>query len=195
MGPASLARCSKLRPRAAIESLDHAYGTGCRSRVLSRWSSFGPLVFAQLAGRHRLRDVVTTMASPSTARAPRPDAAQALHALRPSPSGPRRCTNLLATRCPLPGIRTGAWLPVQQPAHLFGPHHHRPRRACSPRPVSAAPRGPAGPHAAGSRGDIPAFVVLTPGEPSAITVACDGSQGQPRHHGSGVTSTSGSAAA
>jgi hypothetical protein len=38
--------------------------------VLSQWSSFGPLVFAQLAGRHRLRDVVTTMASPSTARAP-----------------------------------------------------------------------------------------------------------------------------
>jgi len=38
--------------------------------VLSRWSQFGALVFAQLAGRHRLRDVVTSMASPSDALAP-----------------------------------------------------------------------------------------------------------------------------
>jgi hypothetical protein len=45
-GPSLLGQVFKLRPRAAIESLDHADGTGCRSRVLSQWSSFGPLVFA-----------------------------------------------------------------------------------------------------------------------------------------------------
>jgi putative transposase len=38
--------------------------------VLSRWSQFGALVFAQLAGRHSLRDVVTAMASQSEALAP-----------------------------------------------------------------------------------------------------------------------------
>ena len=61
-----LGQVFKMRPRAPIESLDHAYGTGRPSRVLSRWSPFGTLVFAQPAGRHRLRDVVTTIASPST---------------------------------------------------------------------------------------------------------------------------------
>jgi len=55
--------------RAHGESLDKIPSTGRPSRVLSRWSQFWALVFAQLAGRHRLRDVVTAMASPSEALA------------------------------------------------------------------------------------------------------------------------------
>jgi hypothetical protein len=69
-GTSILGQVFKMMPRAQIESLDNAYGTGRPSRVLSRWSQFGTLVFAQLAGRHSLRDVVTTMASQSTALAP-----------------------------------------------------------------------------------------------------------------------------
>jgi hypothetical protein len=57
-------------PRAHVESLDKTHSTGRPSRVLSRWSQFGALVFAQLAGRHSLRDVVTAMASQSEALAP-----------------------------------------------------------------------------------------------------------------------------
>ena len=65
-----LGQVLKLMPRAHIESLDKTYSTGRPSRVLSRWSQFGALVFAQLAGRHSLRDVVTAMASQSDALAP-----------------------------------------------------------------------------------------------------------------------------
>jgi hypothetical protein len=52
-GTSLLGQVFKMRPRAPIESLDHAYGTGDYaygtgrpSRVLSRWSPFGTLVFA-----------------------------------------------------------------------------------------------------------------------------------------------------
>jgi putative transposase len=38
--------------------------------VLSRWGQFGALVFAQLAGRHSLRDVVSSLASQAKALAP-----------------------------------------------------------------------------------------------------------------------------
>jgi hypothetical protein len=65
-----LGQVLKLMPRAHIESLDKTYSTGRPSRVLSRWSQFGALVFAQLAGRHSLRDVVTAIASQSDALAP-----------------------------------------------------------------------------------------------------------------------------
>jgi hypothetical protein len=50
--------------------LDKTYRTGRPSRVRSRWSPFGALVFAPWAGRHRLRDVVTALASPADALAP-----------------------------------------------------------------------------------------------------------------------------
>lgn len=69
-GTLILGQVLKLVPRAHIESLDKTYSTGRPSRVLSRWSQFGALVFAQLAGRHSLRDVETVMASQSEALAP-----------------------------------------------------------------------------------------------------------------------------
>lgn len=69
-GTPILGQVLKLMPRAHIESLDKTYSTGRPSRVLSRWSQFGALVFAQLAGRHSLRDVETAMASQSEALAP-----------------------------------------------------------------------------------------------------------------------------
>jgi hypothetical protein len=68
-GTSILGQVLQMMPRAQIESLDNASGTGRPSRVLSRWSPFGTLVFAQLAGSQSWRDVVTTMASPSTALA------------------------------------------------------------------------------------------------------------------------------
>ena len=69
-GTTILGQVLKMIPRSHIESLDNAYGTGRPSRVLSRWSQFGALVFAQLAGRQSLRDVVNSMAAQSTALAP-----------------------------------------------------------------------------------------------------------------------------
>jgi hypothetical protein len=68
-GTISLGHVLNLMSRAHIESLDKTSSTGRPSRVLSRWSQFGALVFAQLAGRHSLRDVVTSMASQSEALA------------------------------------------------------------------------------------------------------------------------------
>jgi hypothetical protein len=69
-GTTILGQVLKRIPRSHIESLDKAHGTGRPSRVLSRWSQFGALVFAHLAGRHSLRDVVHSMESQSTALAP-----------------------------------------------------------------------------------------------------------------------------
>ena len=69
-GTPMLGHVLKRMPRAPIESLDNTSSTGRPSRVLSRWSQFGALVFAQWAGRHSLRAVVTAMASPSAALAP-----------------------------------------------------------------------------------------------------------------------------
>jgi hypothetical protein len=68
-GTPILGQVLTLMPRAHIESLDKTSSTGRPSRVLSRWSQCGAQVFAQLAGRHSLRDVVTAMASPSEALA------------------------------------------------------------------------------------------------------------------------------
>jgi hypothetical protein len=68
-GTIILGHVLKLMPRAHIELWDKTSSTGRPSRVLSRWSPCGALVFAQLAGRHSLRDVVTSMASPSEALA------------------------------------------------------------------------------------------------------------------------------
>src|ERR687895_786420 len=69
-GTTILGQVFKMIPRSHIESLDNVYGTGRPSRVLSRWSQFGALVFAQLAGRQSIRDVVNSMAAQSTALAP-----------------------------------------------------------------------------------------------------------------------------
>ena len=69
-GNSILAQVVEMVPRPQIESLDHEYGTGRPSRILSRWSQFGALVFAQLAGRHSLRDVVSALASQAPALAP-----------------------------------------------------------------------------------------------------------------------------
>jgi hypothetical protein len=68
-GNTVLAQVLKLIPKAQINSLDTEYGTGRPSRVLSRGSQFGALVFAQLAGRQSLRDVVTALASHAQALA------------------------------------------------------------------------------------------------------------------------------
>jgi hypothetical protein len=69
-GNTIFAQVLKMIPRSHIESLDNEHGTGRRSRSLSRWSQFGALVFAQLAGRHSLRDVVQCMAAQAGALAP-----------------------------------------------------------------------------------------------------------------------------
>jgi Transposase DDE domain/Domain of unknown function (DUF4372) len=65
-----LAQVLKLIPRSPIEALDKGHGTGRPSRVLSRWSQFGDLGFAPLAGRHSRRDVVYSRASQAHALAP-----------------------------------------------------------------------------------------------------------------------------
>jgi putative transposase len=70
--------------------------------VLSRWSPFGALVFAQLAGRHRLREVVTSMASPSAALAargvtpPQRSPLAEAHARRPAARSPSLVATLHA---------------------------------------------------------------------------------------------------
>jgi hypothetical protein len=69
-GNTVLAQVLQLIPRAQIEALDQVHGTGRPSRVLRRWSQFGALVFAQLAGRHSLRDVVCSLAAQAHALAP-----------------------------------------------------------------------------------------------------------------------------
>jgi hypothetical protein len=69
-GNTVLAQVLQLIPRSPIEALDKVHGTGRSSRVLSRWSQFGALVFAQLAGRHSLRDVVCSLAAQAHALAP-----------------------------------------------------------------------------------------------------------------------------
>ena len=69
-GNTILAQVLKLISRPQIEWLEHVHGTGRPSRLLSRWSQFGALVFAQLAGRHSLRDVVSALASQAQALAP-----------------------------------------------------------------------------------------------------------------------------
>lgn len=45
-----LAHVLKMISSAHITALDKAHGTGRLSRVLNRWSQFGALVFAPLAG-------------------------------------------------------------------------------------------------------------------------------------------------
>jgi Transposase DDE domain/Domain of unknown function (DUF4372) len=69
-GHTILAQVLKLISRPQIELLEPVHGTGRPSRVLSRWSQFGALVFAQLAGRHSWRDVVSSLASQAQALAP-----------------------------------------------------------------------------------------------------------------------------
>jgi hypothetical protein len=65
-----LGQVLKLMSRSHIEALDKVHGTGHPRRGLSRWSQFGALVFAPLAGRHRVRDVADSLASQANALAP-----------------------------------------------------------------------------------------------------------------------------
>jgi hypothetical protein len=75
--------------RWPIEALDQVYGTGRPRRGLSRWSQFGALVFAQLAGRHRWRDVACALAFQAHAlallglRLPKHSTLAEAHARRP----------------------------------------------------------------------------------------------------------------
>src|SRR5918992_4650106 len=69
-GTIILAQVLKLISKSHIELLDHMHGTGRPSRMLSRWRQFGALVFAQLAERHSLRDVVSSLAAQAQALAP-----------------------------------------------------------------------------------------------------------------------------
>jgi hypothetical protein len=62
-----LGQVLNLMSRAHIEALDKVHGTGRPRRGLSRWSPCGALVFAQLAGRHSLRDVAYALASQANA--------------------------------------------------------------------------------------------------------------------------------
>lgn len=68
-GHTILAQGLKVISRPPIALLEPAHGTGRPSRRLSRWRQFGALVLAQLAGRHRLREVGSSLASPAKALA------------------------------------------------------------------------------------------------------------------------------
>jgi Domain of unknown function (DUF4372)/Transposase DDE domain len=99
-----LAQVRQLIPRAPIEAWDTVHGTRRPRRVLSRWSPFGALAFAQLAGRHCLRDVVGSLVAQANALAPlglrpppRSPRAEA-HARRPAALYQERLTTLY-TRC------------------------------------------------------------------------------------------------
>jgi hypothetical protein len=170
-----LGQVLQMMPRAQIESLDHEYGTGRPSRVFSRWSPFGTLVFAQLAGRHRLRDVVTTMAAQSTALAPlgltppkRSTLAEA-HERRPA----TLYHTLLATRY----ARGRAFAPghgCRFKSPLFSWDRTTIALCLSLVPWARFRRaqGAVKVHTLlDHAGDIPAFAVLTEGKQSAITVA------------------------
>jgi hypothetical protein len=99
-GHIGLAQVLQLIPRAPIEAWDKGHGTGRPSRVLSRWSQCGALVFAQLAGRHRRRDVVCSLVAHAHALAPlglRPPPRSTLaeaHARRPAALDQERLTTL-----------------------------------------------------------------------------------------------------
>jgi hypothetical protein len=69
-GHTILAPVLRMPPRSHLESLDKEHGPGRQSRVLSRWSPFGALIFAPRAGRHSLRDVVHCLAAQAGALAP-----------------------------------------------------------------------------------------------------------------------------
>jgi hypothetical protein len=83
-GHTLLAQVLKLISRPPIDVLEHVHGTRRPSRRLSRWRQFGALVCAQLAGRHSVRDSVSSLASQAKALAP----------LRLMP--PKRCTRAAA---------------------------------------------------------------------------------------------------
>lgn len=69
-GTTMLAQGLPLIPRPHLQSLDNMHGPGRPSRILSRWRPFGALVFAQLAGRPSLREVLSALASHAQALAP-----------------------------------------------------------------------------------------------------------------------------
>lgn len=69
-GTILLAQVLNVISKSHLESVDHTDGTGRPSRMLSRWRQVGAFVFAQLAGRHSLRDVVSSLAAQAQALAP-----------------------------------------------------------------------------------------------------------------------------
>jgi hypothetical protein len=175
MVPAFLARCSRLCPELKSSPLDNSYGTGRPSRVLSRWSPFGTLVFAQLAGRHSLRDVVTTMASQSTALAPlglTPPKRSTL-----AEANARRPTTLYQTLLATPYARCRAFAPghgFRFKSPLFSLDSTTISLCLSLFPWARFRRakGAVKVHTLLDHGGyIPAFVVLTEGKPSDIAVA------------------------
>jgi len=78
-----LGQTLKLISRSQIEALDKVHGTDRPHRGLSRWSQFGALVFAQLAGRHSLRNVAYALAS----QAATPEALDSCQGQCPAPHG------------------------------------------------------------------------------------------------------------
>jgi hypothetical protein len=69
--PTILGQGLNLMARSHLEALAKVHGTGRPHRERSRWSQVGALVLAPLAGRHRLRDVASSLASQANALAPR----------------------------------------------------------------------------------------------------------------------------
>jgi hypothetical protein len=174
-GTTILGQVLKMMPRAQIESLDHEHGTGRPSRAFSRWSPFGTLVFAQLAGRHSLRDVVATMAAQSTALA--------LLGLTPpkrstlAEANERRPATLYQTLLVTRYARCRAFAPghgFRFKSPLFSVDSTTISLCLSLFPWARFRRakGAVKVHTLLDHGGyIPAFVMLTEGKPSDITVA------------------------
>ena len=118
-----LGQVLKLMARSHIEALDKVHGTGRPHRGLSRWSQVGVLVFAQLAGRHSLRDVAYSLASQANALAPLGSgSSKALdpgRGQRPAPCG-AVSSALGDALCPLSGRGAEASLPLQESALFSG---------------------------------------------------------------------------
>jgi hypothetical protein len=143
--------------------------------VLSRWRPFGAWVFAQLAGRQRVREVVTSLAAPSIALAPlgltppkRSTLAEA-HERRPAMLYHTLCATL-STRCRAlaPGHRFRFKSPLcsldRTPSSLC--------LSLFPWARFRRAKGAVKVHTRlDHRGDIPALAGLTEGKRRALTVA------------------------
>ncbi len=58
-----IAQFMKLIPRHEFESLAKQHHSGRSFRKVSRWDQFVALTFAQLAGRHSLRDIISSLST------------------------------------------------------------------------------------------------------------------------------------
>jgi putative transposase len=164
-----------MMPRSQIALWDHEYGTGRPSRVLSRWSQFGALVFAQLAGRQSLRDVVTSMAAHAIALAPlgltppkRSTLAEA-NERRPAMLDQTRCATLY-TRCR--ALAPGHRFRFKSPLFSLDSTTISLGLSLFPWARFRRAKGAVKVHTLlDHRGYIPAFAVLTEGKRSDITGA------------------------